>query len=288
MSISYLIVDLSMRVLLLLPLLLEDVAARALQSWFRKPTPPAAHKFIIPQQSASAFLGHATVPDRNADIDVTPLLSVWVARPRWAINKEIETYFAGLGTEGHCPKGAGSVGFVATTTMDMVCHFEALEFLPSLATNVNTNAQKGLGVVGITVEKPLVDLVDSGKTNYFFNRDGPAWALAFSKAGFRPKRIRATGRTNFKVSSTPQGTSVVVFVSGVGCLYILPWPCIRPTPLSIAGTQPNAPSTCAYARACMHRALHSCWLGRLKLCQAIQATSMFCVTNTLRTRFTRC
>lgn len=61
------------------------------------------------------------------------------------------------------------------------------------------HTSEGLVTINFDLERPLVDLVDSHTTSYFFNRDGPAWALAFSKAGFRPKRIRAGGRTNFKV-----------------------------------------------------------------------------------------
>ena len=58
----------------------------------------------------------------------------------------------------------------------MACGFEGRDYLPHTA--------EGLVSPNLS-EKPLVDLVDSYKTNYFFNRDGPAWALAFSKAGFR-------------------------------------------------------------------------------------------------------
>lgn len=81
------------------------------------------------------------------------------------------------------------------------------------------HTSEGLVTINFDLERPLVDLVDSHTTSYFFNRDGPAWALAFSKAGFRPKRIRAGGRTNFKVKFISlRGVAVI---SVCVCVYVL-------------------------------------------------------------------
>ena len=85
------------------------------------------------------------------------------------------------------------------------------------------HTSEGLVTINFDLERPLVDLVDSHTTSYFFNRDGPAWALAFSKAGFRPKRIRAGGRTNFKVKFISlRGVAVIsVCVCVCVCVYVL-------------------------------------------------------------------
>lgn len=84
--------------------------ARALKTWFnrRPPQPPHArtHKFVIPPQK-DVHVGHAKAVDLTNYVDVVPQLSVWVARPRWSIAKEVQTYSQSLGTtERSCPKGA--------------------------------------------------------------------------------------------------------------------------------------------------------------------------------------
>lgn len=83
------------------------------------------------------------------------------------------------------------------------------------------HTSEGLVTINFDLERPLVDLVDSHKTSYFFNRDGPAWALAFSKAGFRPKRIRAGGRTNFKVKFISLRGVAVISVCVCVFVYVL-------------------------------------------------------------------
>ena len=100
-------------ILLLIAAVPRPTNARSLKSWFRnkKPATKAAtssHKFVIPSQREPSA-GHTTVIDGNAD--ALPLLSVWVARSRWSIAKEVSEYSNQLGTSDRkCPVGATTTG----------------------------------------------------------------------------------------------------------------------------------------------------------------------------------
>ena len=91
------------------------IAALALRSLFGNKNPASiaastssSHKFVIPSQREPSA-GHTTVIDGNAD--ALPLLSVWAARSRWSLPKEVSEYSNQLGTSDRkCPVGATTTG----------------------------------------------------------------------------------------------------------------------------------------------------------------------------------